>query len=179
MVELLHDFCHHKMKLVMSDKAALPACMFSGRCYKWKSVAFQLKERKNKWEVFKSFYLLASISASSWKNTTGYLLFSFYITALSTSLWIILFYFTFVLILLSEDLFKKKYSYTESTCLLLFVIPRAQRPKKKKKTFFHSFHLFPFHLQKHLKVHIHLNTPHHPHGRGLSCKHVLALFLLP
>lgn len=165
------------MKLVMSDKAALPACMFSGRCYKWKSVAFQLKERKNKWEVFKSFQS-ASISASSWKNTTGYLLFSFYITALSTSLWIILFYFTFVLILLSEDLFKKKYSYTESTCLLLFVIPGAQRPKKKK-TFFHSFHLFTFHLQKHLKVHIHLNTPHHPHGRGLSCKHVLALFLLP
>lgn len=120
----------------MSDKAALPACMFSGRCYKWKSVAFQLKERKNKREVFKSFQS-ASISASSWKNTTGYLLFSFYITALSTSLWIILLYFTFVLILLSEDLFKKKYSYTESTCLLLFVIPGAQRPKKKRPFFIH------------------------------------------
>lgn len=46
-MELLHDFCHRKMKLVMSVKAELTACMFSGWFYKWKSVAFQLKEKKS------------------------------------------------------------------------------------------------------------------------------------
>lgn len=123
----------------MSDKAALPACTFSGCHYKWKCVAFQLKGKKTDERFSNLFKSLPcpSISASSRKNTTGYLLLSFYIRASQHLSLDYAIFFTFVLMLLSEVLFKKKYSYMESTCLLLFVVPRAPQ-----KHHFHSFHLF-------------------------------------
>lgn len=83
MVELLPDFCHHQMKLVVSDEAVLPGCIFSGRHYKRKSVAFQLTEQKRRKEAFKACFLLSLLL----KNITGYLLFPLYIKA---SPWIIL-----------------------------------------------------------------------------------------
>lgn len=141
MVELLHDFCHRKIKLLMSDKAALPGCTFSGCHYKWKSVAFQLKEKKKQmrgFQIFSNLFHVLPFQPLLGKSTTGYLLLSFYIRASQHLTLDYAIFFTFVLMLLSEVLFKKKYSYMESTCLLLFVVPRAP-----KKHHFHSFHLFP------------------------------------
>lgn len=128
---MLPDFCHHEMKLVGSDQAVLLGCIFSGRHYKRKSVAFQLNEQKRRKGAFKACCLLSLLL----KNITGCLLFPLYITS---SRHITVDYSTFstlVLMSLYKVLFKM-YSCTRSTCLLLFVVPKVH---------FSSFH----HQKKH------------------------------
>lgn len=119
-MELLPDFCHHKIKLMGSDQAVLPGCIFSGRHYKRKSVAFQLNEQKRRKEAFKGCCPLSLLL----KNITGYLSFPLYITASRHITVDYSTFFTFVLMSLIKILFKM-YSCTKSTCLLLFVVPKV------------------------------------------------------
>lgn len=101
-VELLPAFCHHEMKLVGSDQAVLPGCIFSGRHYKRKSVAFQLNEQKRRKEAFKACCLLSLLL----KNITGHLLFPLYITASRYITGDYSTFFTFVLMSLYKVLLK-------------------------------------------------------------------------
>lgn len=163
------------MKLVMSDKAVLPACMFSGWYYKWKSVVFQLKEQKQMREVFKPFSLF--LKKHHWIH------FAFLLHSGFSAHHIGLFYFISSLCwcyYLRFFIIKSTLTLSLPVCCYLW-FPEFKDPPQS--TFFIHFTFFHYSADRNIsafyKVHMQLNTPHHLHGRKRGCKRVLALFLLP
>lgn len=133
------------------QSCVMRVCMFSG-CYKWKSVAFQLKEKtktKNRWERF------SNLSASSWEKH-HWIHFAFLLHNSFSAHHFGLFFFLFHLCadVTVWSSFKEKVLLHWVYLSAAICSSRSSKTQKKKSTFFIHFTFFhyPLHLQKHLSL---------------------------